>query len=167
MSNKIFNGIWIVAVSVFLASLVFILGISYYYFTALQKNQLKNETELASQGVAISGESYFENLNTEGYRITWISTDGSVLYDNEADTATMENHLKREEVKRALKYGYGEAARYSSTLSEKQLYDEINYRRSEKLTKKMLAAGLITPDECDKILAEIRKIFVPILAEIW
>lgn len=52
-------------------------------------------------------------------------------------------------------------------LSEKQLYDEINYRRSEKLTKKMLAAGLITPDECDKILAEIRKIFVPILAEIW
>lgn len=52
-------------------------------------------------------------------------------------------------------------------LSEKQLYDELNYRRSEKLTKKMLAAGLITPDECDKILAEIRKIFVPILAEIW
>ena len=47
------------------------------------------------------------------------------------------------------------------------LYDEINYRRSEKLTKKMLAAGLITPDECDKILAEIRKIFVPILADIW
>jgi two-component system phosphate regulon sensor histidine kinase PhoR len=122
MSNKIFNGIWIVAVSVFLASLVFILGISYNYFTALQKNQLKNETELASQGVAISGESYFENLNAEGYRITWISTDGSVLYDNEADTATMENHLKREEVKRALKYGYGEAARYSSTLFEKQLY---------------------------------------------
>ena len=37
-------------------------------------------------------------------------------------------------------------------LSEKQLYDEINYRRSEKLTKKMLAVGLITPDECDKIL---------------
>ena len=52
-------------------------------------------------------------------------------------------------------------------LTEKQLYDEINYRRSEKLIKKMLAAGLITPDECDKILAEIRKIFVPILADIW
>ena len=52
-------------------------------------------------------------------------------------------------------------------LSEKQLYDELNYRRSEKLTKKMLAAGLITPDECAKILAEIRKIFVPILADIW
>lgn len=52
-------------------------------------------------------------------------------------------------------------------LSEKQLYDEINYRRSEKLTKKMLETGLITTEEYDKILAEIRKIFVPILVDIW
>ena len=93
MSSKIFKGIWIVAVSVFLASLVFIMGISYNYFTGLQKSQLKNETELAAQGVAKSGMNYFDNLNTEGYRITWIGADGSVLYDNEADTATMENSL--------------------------------------------------------------------------
>ena len=51
-------------------------------------------------------------------------------------------------------------------LTEKQLYDEINYYRAEKLTKKMLDAGLITPDEYDKILEEARKIFVPILAEL-
>ena len=52
-------------------------------------------------------------------------------------------------------------------LSEKQLYDEINYRRSKKLTKKMLESGLITTEEYDNILAEVRKIFVPILADIW
>ena len=51
-------------------------------------------------------------------------------------------------------------------LTEKQLYDEINYYRAEKLTKKMLDAGLITPDEHDKILEEACKIFVPILAEL-
>ncbi len=51
-------------------------------------------------------------------------------------------------------------------LTEKQFYDEINYYRAEKLTKKMLGAGLITSDECDKILAETRKIFVPYLVEI-
>ena len=54
----------------------------------------------------------------------------------------------------------------SHRLTEKQLYDEINYYRAEKLTKKMLDAGLITPDEHDKILEEARKIFVPILAEL-
>lgn len=51
-------------------------------------------------------------------------------------------------------------------LTDKQLYDEINYHRAEKLTKKMLEKGLITSDECDKILAEARKIFVPIMAEL-
>ncbi len=122
MSSKIFKGIWIVALSVFFASLVFIMGISYNYFTGLQKSQLKYETELAAQGVTKSGMNYFDNLNTEGYRITWIGADGSVLYDNEADIAMMENHMEREEVKQALAEGYGEATRFSNTLSDKQLY---------------------------------------------
>ncbi|MCR5090406.1 MAG: PAS domain-containing sensor histidine kinase, partial [Oscillospiraceae bacterium] len=122
MSNKIFNAIWIAAISVFLASLVFIMGISYRYFTSVQRNQLKNETELAAQGVALSGAAYFENLNTEHYRITWIDPDGLVLYDNEASSEEMDNHLERAEVKQALESGYGEADRYSSTLTEKQLY---------------------------------------------
>ena len=51
-------------------------------------------------------------------------------------------------------------------ITEKQLFDEINYFRAEKLTKKMLEKGLITADEYDKILAEARKIFVPIMAEL-
>lgn len=122
MSGKIFKAIWIAAISVFVASLIFIMGISYNYFTAIQKRHLRNETELVAQGVTKSGESFFENLNTEGYRITWIDAKGNVLYDNEADTATMENHLEREEVKQAIKNGYGEATRYSETLMVKQLY---------------------------------------------
>ena len=122
MSHKIFKSIWIVAIVVFAASLIFIMGISYNYFSAVQKSQLKSETELAAQGVALSGESYFDNLNATNYRITWIGADGIVLYDNEANAANMENHLEREEVKLALNNGYGESARYSNTLMEKQLY---------------------------------------------
>ncbi len=122
MSRKIFKSIWIAAISVFLASLVLIMGISYSYFSMLQKTQLKNETVLAAQGVALSGERYFDDLITEYYRITWIDANGNVLYDSEADTGKMENHLEREEVQQALKEGYGESARYSSTLADKQLY---------------------------------------------
>ena len=51
-------------------------------------------------------------------------------------------------------------------LSEKQLFDEINYYRAVGLAKKMLEKGLITREECDKILAESRKIFVPVLADL-
>ena len=59
-----------------------------------------------------------------------------------------------------------ETASAKRRLTEQQFYDEINYHRAEKLTKKMLDSGLITPDESNKILAEARKIFVPVFAEI-
>lgn len=45
-------------------------------------------------------------------------------------------------------------------------YQDRNYHRAEKMTKKMLDAGLITSEEHDRILAEVRKIFVPFLAEL-
>ena len=122
MSNKIFRSIWLAAVCVLLAALAVILGFSYRYFSAQQKRQLKNETELAAQGAALSGEAYFDGLDTENYRITWIDAQGRILYDNEAQADQMENHLEREEVQQALQEGYGEAARYSNTLAEKQFY---------------------------------------------
>ena len=36
-------------------------------------------------------------------RITLVDTDGAVLYDSEADEASMGNHKNREEIKEALK----------------------------------------------------------------
>lgn len=122
MSKKIFNSIWLVALTVFLASLVFIMGVTYSYFSSVQRNQLKIETQLAAQGVTLNGIDYFDSLNSSNCRITWISPDGSILYDNEANTSDMENHLEREEVKQALETGYGESSRYSQTLSEKLIY---------------------------------------------
>ncbi len=122
MSSKIFKAIWAVAISVFLASLLLIMGTLYSYFTSLQKNQLRIETELAAHGVALSGEKYFDQLKTDNYRITWVGSNGSVLFDNEADAATMQNHLAREEIKQALKEGFGEATRRSFTLADQQYY---------------------------------------------
>lgn len=122
MSSKIFKSVWLAAICVFLASLTLIMGSTYSYFSALQKNRLKSETELAAQGVSLSGAAFFDGLNTENYRITWIGDDGSVLYDSMANASEMENHWEREEVRLARKDGYGEAVRYSGTLSDKQLY---------------------------------------------
>lgn len=122
MNKKIFNAIWIVAIVVFLASLIFIMGVSYNYFSGVQAKQLKIETELASQGVAMSGMDYLNSLDTKDYRVTWIGSDGTVLYDNAANTNEMENHLEREEIKEAITEGYGESVRFSSTLSDKQFY---------------------------------------------
>ena len=125
MNKKIFNAIWIVAIVVFLASLCFIMSVSYNYFSGVQLKQLKTEAQLASQGVSMSGIDYLDNLEAEDYRITWIDADGTVLFDNAVNTNEMENHLEREEIREALADGYGESVRYSNTLSDKQLYSAI------------------------------------------
>ena len=51
-------------------------------------------------------------------------------------------------------------------ITEKQFYDEINFHRAEKVASRMLESGLISTDEYSRIMAESRKIFVPLLAEI-
>ena len=44
------------------------------------------------------------------------------MYDTKADGSSMENHADREEFQQAIKNGFGESSRYSSTLMEKTLY---------------------------------------------
>lgn len=51
-------------------------------------------------------------------RITIIAPNGVVLLDNKASVSTLENHLKRYEVRQALQTGRGESARYSKTLGQ-------------------------------------------------
>lgn len=111
------------AMGVLLASFVLIIGVLYEYFTSVSQSQLRIETGLAAKGVAGEEEAYFDGLDTSQYRITWIDSDGTVLYDTkETDANKMENHLERTEVQEALKSGYGESKRYSSTLMQQSLY---------------------------------------------
>ena len=56
-------------------------------------------------------------------RVTIITGDGQVLYDNEADSATMDNHLFREEIALALRSrDSGFAIRRSDTLDLEMIY---------------------------------------------
>ena len=64
-------------------------------------------------------------MEPNGYRITWIDADGEVLFDSDASTDEMENHLEREEIKEAVEDGYGESSRYSATLMERTLYSAM------------------------------------------
>ena len=55
-------------------------------------------------------------------RITWISENGEVLYDNRADADNMDNHLSRPEVSEAASDGTGESERDSATRKTETLY---------------------------------------------
>ncbi len=122
MTKRIFRSICIVAIVVFLASLVLIMEVLYSYFSDRQMKSLKTETVLCASAVEKNGLDYLNTVPAGDYRITWISSDGTVLFDNKAKTEKMENHLERKEIREALADGAGESVRHSDTLMEKQLY---------------------------------------------
>ena len=152
MTKRIFRNMLLVAICVFVASALLFMTALYDYFSLVQQNQFKTQLDLASSGVLHEGVNYFEGIKAEDYRITWIGTDGNVLYDSASNADKMENHFAREEVKDALATGYGESIRYSSTLTERYLYSakrltdgtvlRLSLRQNSLL---LLTLGMIQP----------------------
>ena len=125
MENKIFRSTVTVAALVLLSSLICIMGCLYGYFDDAQIRHLQNELKIAAVGTEQNGVEFLQELRSSEYRFTWISADGSVLYDTAVDENQMENHADREEIKEALTNGTGDAYRRSNTKLERTVYEAI------------------------------------------
>ena len=123
MTNKIFRSTVFVAVLVLLCSLGIVVGVLYSHFTGVQVQQLKDELSLAVTGTEQYGNAFLENVEADRFRVTWVDTDGTVLFDTQVDQTAMENHADREEIREALETGTGSAVRTSSTLTEQTFYE--------------------------------------------
>ena len=90
----------------------------------LLQTEVKQEAAYIREAINLSDSDYMKQMDNvvESTRVTQIKADGTVLYDNQADAATMENHGDRKEIQEALKTGSGHAERTSKTLSQKTLY---------------------------------------------
>ncbi|AIK74561.1 TPA: ATP-binding protein [Streptococcus agalactiae] len=122
MTKKIFRTTLSATLGIVLVTILMIMGFLYNYFNHIQREQLRTQTALASQGISFEGKDYFENLKTSNVRITWVDNKGQVLYDTQSDAKHMKNHANRQEIKEAIKSGYGESTRWSATLTEKSIY---------------------------------------------
>lgn len=152
MTRKIFNSITLVAAAVLLISSCVLMACLYEYFGSIREDALRDEMKLAIRGVQTEGTDYLENVKADGYRLTWIDKDGSVIYDTVRDNQIKENHLQREEVQEALNTGTGDSRRFSDTLLEKTIYyakkmdDGTVLRISvSAATAGLLAIGMIPP----------------------
>ncbi len=119
MTKRIFRAIFLVAIAVLVISFVLNLVLLYSDFTAQYDLRLKDEAYFVACGLESEGTDYLQELENKPSRarITWVAPDGTVLYDNTVDAATMDNHLDREEIREALQSGEGMANRYSHTLT--------------------------------------------------
>jgi len=81
--------------------------------------------DLLNRGVGGADVFYndYANYNADTARVTVVAPNGTVLLDNKADAASLENHGGREEIQQALQAGSGEITRYSITAG----YDTYYY----------------------------------------
>lgn len=122
MKKRIFRNTMLVMFFVVALCGVLILGVLYDHFTDELQDELLNEATYITQGVEANGVDYLNQLEKIDTRITWVDTDGTVLYDNKVDVSSMENHGDRQEIKVAMTSSKGKSIRYSNTLAEKTIY---------------------------------------------
>lgn len=127
MKNKINTRLVLIAI---IAIAFTVLGTTLVYYNLFQR-QVKNDLAITTK--LLRDTNYFENtevdvsnldLSTDvkELRITWVDSDGTVLYDNDATATDLSNHLDRPEIQEALENGYGEITRVSDTMNHNTIY---------------------------------------------
>lgn len=142
MKRRIFRRIFVTHFIVLLLSVIFI---ELYITNIVRNNYLANlKKSLSIQAILISKNISFEaakkldnlcrQLKKEtNARITLIDSEGKVLGDSDKDSALMDNHADRPEVKQANHAGTGSSIRYSNTLKYDLLYISKRIMKNKKL----------------------------------
>lgn len=81
-----------------------------------------------------------------GFRLTVVSSDGTVLGDSEAPSANLENHRDRPEVRAAMESGDGSAVRVSASVGRRFLYRAWRQSRDGGQRVVRLAVPAVTID---------------------
>lgn len=125
MKNKIFRAlVALAAMAVLVASGLITFLVSQDYFNETKK-ELAQEARYISMGLESGGNDFLNKIaaeNGSNVRITLVDKDGIVLFDNQAEAKTLENHAMRQEIMEAVAVGAGEAERFSDTLDKTTYY---------------------------------------------
>lgn len=121
MRNKIIRSFLIIFSLSFVIGFGILYGVLYDVSLNQQTSILNDELSIIVQTNFEESQQIGEELFDKDTRLTMISSDGEVLYDN-FDDSINENHLQREEIKEASKNGTGSSVRYSETMEQNYLY---------------------------------------------
>ena len=121
MVKKIFNNTLITVALVVTLLIALFLNVLNNTYTDRLTASLKEDVTFIERGLKDSGLDYLEGLNSKE-RITIVSSEGEVIFDNRKDSSALEDHSDREEIGEALENGEGYARRYSDSLGVVSIY---------------------------------------------
>ena len=96
MTKRIFRSIFLVALAVFVAGTALTMGAVYRYYAGVYEGQIREEAAYLSAAGGNLGLPYLEGLDDGAHRITWVGSDGAVLFDNEANQDAMDALMRIE-----------------------------------------------------------------------
>ena len=109
MTKKIFLSIFLVSTSLLLLSFFAFSVILYKDFLQNEKDFLWTEINFIKELVTTENIAISKIAKNSSYRITLISNEGEVLFDSKVNPQEMENHINREEIKKAIEIGSSES----------------------------------------------------------
>lgn len=121
MTRKIYRSSFLIALTALLASCVLFFAVMFGNYEAQAFERLRAESKSISLALSQTGVVYLDALQVSD-RVTLIAPNGTVLYDNTANSAALANHLSREEVREALDHGEGSCSRWSETILKRTHY---------------------------------------------
>lgn len=113
-----------------LAIIATVIGITIVYYSLFQRQVRR---DLAISAKLLKDTHFFESVNIDTdeinlstdiseLRVTWIDSDGTVLYDNDVTSESLSNHMDRPEIQEAFATGEGEIVRRSDTMNQNTFY---------------------------------------------
>jgi two-component system phosphate regulon sensor histidine kinase PhoR len=102
-----------------------------------------------------------EYSKNSGYRITYVDADGIVIFDSQADSAAMGNHLDRQEIAGALAGKASWARRRSTTTGAWMLYAASPVRDARGQLRGILRLAVPLPDMMEA-LGSARRVFIAV-----
>ena len=128
MQKRIFRSITLTVLAAMMFFVAVVLIIAYRFYLDEAQSELQTVVSMITAG-GYSDEEIAEILkNSVDYdiRYTKIDKDGKVIFDNDYDAGSMENHIDREEIAEALSSGSGSATRHSATAGRLSYYVAVS-----------------------------------------
>lgn len=171
MNRKIFRYFFFTIFPVMVSTIIFVIGIFFFFFEKQIEAELENEADFLSHAVETEGIRFFEGFDSNNKRVTFVDADGTVLFDSQAETDMLDNHAGREEIKEAMETGEGMSIRYSKTLEEKTIYyaRRLSDKRILRIsTNRYIVVVVILPEMLRLFIIILSLVFnVTFLLSLW
>lgn len=130
MKKKIFGQMCLLSLTTMLLTTFLVLSMVYASHLQQMQQRIRGDAALLKSGLEISGDAFLQTAVQalpSSDRITIIAPDGTVSYDSQAYSETMENHKDRAEVDAVLHgAASSEVVRESKTIGKRTFYYAIS-----------------------------------------